>query len=1607
MAPYRVTLIPPKGDRLDLVVPFDGGKTFSILAETVILRASKHRSLPSAVRQDCLKFCLGSDDGYMIDPEDVVHDVMTATDVLFIIFLDRPATEPELNGNDLSALTGALKIRVITPGLAQAASETREIPLLEGGRYYPLSTTLSEIRHNIAQYLGIPLTPADEPVSSECNCKLAELLLKRGVWEQIHCSNHNIMGCNFIPLRGDSIASQCARCLQPLTAHDVSIDAGVCQSYLLRRTDLACEHVVHSQCLKSGREYSCPPSCYAIAPTNSSISNHFLVVFGNGQVEKLELVSNSHSAVMAKLADRFRGGLLETKAVICKGGLEVGESYSRFPVVCVCASARHQANISASSAYSRSCQSKLDLHTIEGPINTQNHQLTLQDAKLADIAVNGVLTLYALERRFEVATKKSCGLDGMFAAAPHWKLPSSQSDRGMAAFLASLRVFAHIISSGEFDDFHQNEVLRLIHALTRFPPAVRSVHILINGKTLQPNESAVLVQSIAAITENLIPLNLVGHDSQRSLEGARLVLGLILRNIRKPDPALNGDGFGQPSTSKSSLLYVSAHRTVDLRDAKTLEPVIEPVLTNLGLVNKGVFDALSLSNVMQSSPLCYLTDCSRDDPGRVRVALLYGGVALEAPYYEADAMGAAFEQYAAVQSHSLELKSLSSDIVYLASLCEETKLVVVAPRQLSNAHAPCLTLDRYGNMAVYTGRAACAEPGHDHTVFHPLTGTEQNVDVSIVAQMLEPILQARELDGTSVFDLFSATYRRKATVPTEMIVFCIDCSYSMDETSGFRDLDASDDIPVSPDTEDLLLDEEDDRDATLEEVKSWLRDHDSWEDMLHIIHHDPRNPRSVADEIIDFSRTLITRELAHLAAGQRGRHSWVTHISSRYSSTKRRMENLRRILTGLNVYDKALSDFLIFTANDPSFSSKDCHWTWGVALPVPSTSAADQEIVELGDFCEIPEDFTCPISQVVFEDPVITSDGFTFDRKAIERWYRMRRTSPTSPLTGLPITDITLRHQAVLATRIKSWCGAEDVIQSLPSTPKRTRLAKRDSHPRIDFIAPTVRFSRDIPGSATLLDLYKIAFRGMRGCYTSFSLYLGNVHLPCTTECMRIPGVTGHSTITIRPSHVTDTSASSRQQEMCLIRVFSRANTSTPHFEYWIPLHSELTMASILFRNWRYCVQQSLGRYRSYDRAVWTSLEDAGDGVYVGYEKHSWSSLSDVARDLPRVEIQEHDSLFEPLRAKHTDNEASSARTREISAPRSQPLSYEPSRVLKVQLCDYRSPEDHEQDKLRKQRQLSRMAVTKQVFSQFINRLIAYNYPTNVGLVTFGSKAQISQKVTDVIENFRQAVDKMKVGGDTALWDALMLAEDHLMEASRNFPNIKKRIVCLSDGKDTTSAKSAENICGALIQHGIVVDSVCIGDEDNLELRTVSSVTGGYKFVPSSVEEASALCELEPVLSIHERPPISRRMLRTSFHSLVPPLHVRPDPVTRDVYPARKVHENLHDTFIRIGQFERTAASRLPTASAGTVWSSARSRRLLQEIQDIANHPHPSYDVYLSERNMGFWKVALQGPNESAYASGAFLFYLDMGEEYPRKPPSGRFITPVFHPNVNRHGRIW
>ena len=64
---------------------------------------------------------------------------------------------------------------------------------------------------------------------------------------------------------------------------------------------------------------------------------------------------------------------------------------------------------------------------------------------------------------------------------------------------------------------------------------------------------------------------------------------------------------------------------------------------------------------------------------------------------------------------------------------------------------------------------------------------------------------------------------------------------------------------------------------------------------------------------------------------------------------------------------------------------------------------------------ELPEEFFCSITQEVMKDPVFCSDGHTYERAAIEEWFR---SNDTSPLTNARLASKDLVRNHALASQI-------------------------------------------------------------------------------------------------------------------------------------------------------------------------------------------------------------------------------------------------------------------------------------------------------------------------------------------------------------------------------------------------------------------------------------------------------------------------------------------------------------------------------------------------------------------------------------------------------------
>ena len=100
-------------------------------------------------------------------------------------------------------------------------------------------------------------------------------------------------------------------------------------------------------------------------------------------------------------------------------------------------------------------------------------------------------------------------------------------------------------------------------------------------------------------------------------------------------------------------------KTVDLRDVSTNECIIDPVQTNLGLMERGIFDALKrLHDGRVENAYALSVD---PDQQALRAALLTGGTAADLSYYDADALQASFSHNPCSNDLGKELQSFSRE----------------------------------------------------------------------------------------------------------------------------------------------------------------------------------------------------------------------------------------------------------------------------------------------------------------------------------------------------------------------------------------------------------------------------------------------------------------------------------------------------------------------------------------------------------------------------------------------------------------------------------------------------------------------------------------------------------------------------------------------------------------------------------------------------------------------------------------------------------------------------------------------------------------------------------------------------------------------------------
>ena len=80
--------------------------------------------------------------------------------------------------------------------------------------------------------------------------------------------------------------------------------------------------------------------------------------------------------------------------------------------------------------------------------------------------------------------------------------------------------------------------------------------------------------------------------------------------------------------------------------------------------------------------------------------------------------------------------------------------------------------------------------------------------------------------------------------------------------------------------------------------------------------------------------------------------------------------------------------------------------------------------------------------------------------------------------------------------------------------------------------------------------------------------------------------------------------------------------------------------------------------------------------------------------------------------------------------------------------------------------------------------------------------------------------------------------------------------------------------------------------------------------------------------------------------------------------------------------------------------------RMKREFQLLESDPPHGVGAWAKGDSLTVLEAQLTGPRDTPYEGGTFLLEVIVPDRYPFEPPKIRFLTPVYHPNIDSGGRI-
>lgn len=133
------------------------------------------------------------------------------------------------------------------------------------------------------------------------------------------------------------------------------------------------------------------------------------------------------------------------------------------------------------------------------------------------------------------------------------------------------------------------------------------------------------------------------------------------------------------------------------------------------------------------------------------------------------------------------------------------------------------------------------------------------------------------------------------------------------------------------------------------------------------------------------------------------------------------------------------------------------------------------------------------------------------------------------------------------------------------------------------------------------------------------------------------------------------------------------------------------------------------------------------------------------------------------------------------------------------------------------------------------------------GIITYNTQAQVIQQLTKDHSALLNAIDGIKTGGNTAMYDALITAEQSLKDVQG-----RKAIIAVTDGLDNSSSHNAGEVVSGLGPSGLSISTIGLGDAttkaqsglDETALKSLADKAGGAYSYAGDATALSALFQL-------------------------------------------------------------------------------------------------------------------------------------------------------------------